>query len=67
MQLRKWAVDQALGIFSSSDDFKNPTYVVDTAKDTAPRRVPTSIDPMKLAAEIYDFVAKPALEFKVEP
>ncbi len=44
MQLRKWSMEQALGIFASPE---------------------MKIDPgtlMILAAEIYAFVAKPALE-----
>lgn len=44
MQLRKWAMEQALTQPSSSGK-----------------------SAVQTATEIYDFVAKPALDFKVEP
>jgi hypothetical protein len=47
MQLRKWSMEQALGIFGSSN-------------------APESAGLREMATLIYDFVAKPALEFKLD-
>jgi hypothetical protein len=48
MELRKWAIEQAIGIYSS------------------PGVVGLESSMTKMAEQIYDFVAKPALEFKVD-
>lgn len=60
MQLRKWAMEQALAIFTASMD-SDVVRFVDPGTDPT---VSTALT--ILAAEIYAFVAKPAIEFKVE-
>ncbi len=49
MKLRRWSMEQALGIFSSPGMQIDPGIL------------------MILAAEIYAFVAKPALELVAKP
>ncbi len=54
MQLRKWSMEQALGISRSPIELE----VIGGGK---PAQIKYA-DPIALAAEIYAFVAKPALE-----
>lgn len=56
MQLRKWSMEQAIAMCSSIEKARMSGEVQKSSPDV-----------VQLAEQIYAFVAKPAIEFKVEP